>query len=37
MFDPAAALIYGSFIGITAISLGTILKPFINSLGNKNE
>jgi hypothetical protein len=31
MFDIASAFVYGSFIGITAISIGTVLKPFFSS------
>jgi hypothetical protein len=35
MFDAAAFLVYGSFVGLTAVSIGTVLKPFIDSFGKE--
>jgi hypothetical protein len=31
MIDPAVVFVYGSFIGIAAVSIGTVLKPFLTS------
>ncbi len=31
MFDAAVFFVYASFVGITAVVIGTILKPFFDS------
>ncbi len=37
MFDFASALVYSSFIGITAVSIGTALMPFFDSQSKKDK
>lgn len=37
MFAMGSIIIYGSFIGITAVSIGTVLKPLFDGMGDGDD